>query len=154
MKYNPALLATAISLIFLAAALVAWHIQHWKNVKSDDKIDASEKLFIRRQCRRRVQSSAMLGILPIGILVEPWIEPPLGKLALGLSMLMLLGWLLILVGVDFILGHFHYRRLHQQCLSEQIQLHQEVIRLKANQNKSDLNQQSADEKKGKPISDD
>jgi hypothetical protein len=148
MIYNPALLATAIALIFLATALVARHVKHWKNVKSDEKINASEKLFARRQCRRRVQSSAMLGLLPIGILVEPWIEPPMGKLALGLSMLMLLGWLLILVGVDFVLAHFHYRRLHQQCLSQQIQLHQDVIRLKANQNKPDQNQQSTDEKEG------
>ncbi len=134
----------AIALLLMAAGLVWRHLHVWRRAKATVR-DPEERIFAWRQCRRRVQSSVMLGLLPVGMLIEPWITSSIGKLVLGLVMLFLLGWLLLLVVFDYLLVHLHYRRLHRRCVADQIKFHAEINRAKASPPKDEEESTSKEE---------
>ena len=58
----------ALVLCVSSAALVAWHIRAWKQLQHAE-IGPRQRDFRRRQYRRRMQTSALLGVLGVAILI-------------------------------------------------------------------------------------
>ena len=51
-----------------SGGLIVWHVRAWKRLQAAE-IEPRERDFRRRQYRRRMQTSAMLGVLGVAILV-------------------------------------------------------------------------------------
>jgi hypothetical protein len=104
-----------VSLILVATsiALIVQHVRVWKRLSVED-LDERELNFRRRQFRRRVQTSAMIGVLGVAIVV--------GQLLLGIvhsakfqvyywiGVLALLLWILLLAVADMVATSVYYSR--------------------------------------------
>jgi len=127
---GPGVWIMPIFILTVALGLVAWHIRQWGRLRQQD-LPAEDADFYRRQFRRRLQCSTMLALLAVGLLVVPWIPSPVGKLLLGLAMLLLAIWLGLLALADLFLTQHHYQRLHSDCVVEQAKLQMEARRLRS-----------------------
>ena len=111
--------------VLSAAGLMVWHVRAWHET-ARSAANQEEFLFYRRQFRRRMQTSGMLGVLGIGVLV--------GRLLMNLSLprivlacywagvLLLLVWLALLALVDVWATKFYFGRLRDRVRLEQAQL--------------------------------
>ena len=93
----------AISLCLFAAAvgMMFAHLRTWRLIRDQgERIDREELDYRRRQFRRRMQTSAMLGIVAAALLVGRWIRyPQFSPIVLGVFwglILFLVGWLTLL----------------------------------------------------------
>ena len=71
MKFDINYLSSIVVALLLcgsSAALIAWHIRAWRRLQGTE-IGAGERNFRRRQYRRRMQTSAMLGVLGVAIFI-------------------------------------------------------------------------------------
>lgn len=91
--------------------------------------------FYRRQFRRRIQTSAMLGILGVGLfageLLKWWISSELFFIIYYAAALLLVIWVALLAGADIWATQYHFGQLRQKCLIEQAKLHAEIRRVKS-----------------------
>jgi hypothetical protein len=122
-----------ISLVLLAAS-AAWMFRHtrsWREVQQQT-LPAEEFEFRYRQFRRRMQTSAMLGILGVvlsaGDLVQsarsnPWIMAIYCMIILTITF-----WMILLAISDIWATRFHYGRIRQRFLNEQAKLEAEFRR--------------------------
>jgi hypothetical protein len=133
---------TLIAGIILLAISALGMVRHWRN-RPEDAGHASaalegltpskngtaapvnnsrqeEREFRHRQFRRRMQGSAMIGVLgvmlPLGDLIDshPW------RLAYAGVMLSLVGWMVLLALADLVATRYHFHRVRQQLLSESV----------------------------------
>lgn len=113
-----------VSLIALAAVLSVWHLLVWRSAQHQPT--GAERGFVRRQTVRRLQTSFLLGltgalIALLAVLPARWL--PYGILAL----LLLVGWILLLAGLDFWHARQHYAasqlnlQLERRALEEQLE---------------------------------
>lgn len=119
--------------LLLASAGLIWsHVRTWRRFR-EQPLDSREHDFRRRQFRRRMQSSAMLGLLAVAIFVGHWItSPPVPTwwfLAFWGGTVLLVAWLGLLALVDAISSRHYYARLRDGYLVEQIRLQAELKRL-------------------------
>ncbi|MBN2021552.1 MAG: hypothetical protein JW809_02055 [Pirellulales bacterium] len=117
-----------IFVLFAAAGMAVWHVRVWRGVRRQE-LPPEETRFYWGQCRRRVQCSAMLALLAVGMLAGPHIPVPRMRLVLGLAMLLLVVWLGLLALGDLVVSRHHYERLASRCAVEQAKLEREVRRL-------------------------
>jgi hypothetical protein len=111
-----------------------WHVQSWRRAQLAD-LAAGELDFYRRQFRRRIQSSAMLGILAVlifaGELLTKWINSQVFFIIYWAAALLLVIWVALLAGADIWATQYHFGRLRQKCLIEQAKLHAEIRRVQS-----------------------
>jgi hypothetical protein len=122
-------------LLFLAAlGLMYWHVQSWRRLQSAD-LGPSDLDFYRRQYRRRLQTSAMLGILAVdllaGELLTFWINSQLFFIIYWSATLILVVWMALLAVVDIWATKYHFGKLKQKYLLEQAKLNAEIRRVQA-----------------------
>ncbi len=126
--------AVSILLLLAATALMAWHVRAWESFQRR-KADAAEFNYRRRQFRRRMQTSAMLGLAAIALGVgQPltiWMHSAYFTLRYWLAVVLLVCWTVLLALVDAWSSRVYYDRLRQQCRLEEIKLQAEVRRLQA-----------------------
>lgn len=115
----------AVFVTLSSVGLMAWHVRVWRQTALASN-DQEEFQFHRRQFRRRMQTSGMLGLLGVGVL--------LGRLLLALpvsrtilliywgALLLLLVWLALLALVDLWATKFYFGRLRDRVRLEQAQL--------------------------------
>jgi hypothetical protein len=126
----------AFSLFVLLAAvgLVVWHVRTWHAVQRQ-RPEAEEFDYRRRQFRRRVQTSAMLGLLGVGIfagrLLMVFFRSPVLLLIYWGGVLLLLGWVALLAAADMLATKVYFSRIRQRCLIEQAKLQAQLNRLRA-----------------------
>ena len=93
---------------------------------------AGELDFYRRQFRRRIQTSAMLGILAVmiflGELLALWIISHVFFIIYWAAALVLVAWVALLAGADIWATQYHFGQLRQKCLIEQAKLQGELRR--------------------------
>jgi len=125
-----------ISLLLLLAALglMYWNVWSWQRARSAD-LAAGELDFYRHQFRRRIQTSAMLGILAVclftGEMLTRWIHSqPFFIIYWGAALLLVI-WVALLAGVDIWATKYHFGQLRQKCLIEQAKLHAEIRRVQS-----------------------
>ncbi|MGA2064053.1 MAG: hypothetical protein ABSG86_03745 [Thermoguttaceae bacterium] len=145
MDYGSSIL---ISLVLLVSGggLMAWHVVAWRRWRSQD-VEARERDFHRRQFVRRMQTSAMLGLLgvaiPLGQVLPPWLGSVMFTVLYWGGVLVLVLWMALLALADIVATQQHFGRLHNEYLVEQAKLQAEARRLQAGQEQ--------DQGNGKPL---
>jgi len=125
-----------VSLLLLAAAagLMTSHARTWRSAR-EEPLEPGELEFCRRQFRRRMQTSAMLGLLGVAIFVGQvltlWIVSRLFVALYLAGILALLGWVVLLALADILATKYHFGRLRDNYKIEQAKLQAEVRRIRA-----------------------
>jgi hypothetical protein len=118
-------------LLLSAVVLLAMHARAWRLIQQQEMDDA-EQDYHRRQFRRRMQSSGMLGLLAVGILVGQVIAravPLTVLLVFWGGIVLLVIWVLLLAVADIVATKYHYGRLREGCLIEQAKLRAQLRRV-------------------------
>ncbi len=96
---------------------------------------AGELDFYRRQFRRRIQTSALLGILAVmiflGELLALWVNSHVFFFIYWAAALVLVVWVALLAAADIWATQYHFGQLRQKCLVEQAKLHAEIRRVQS-----------------------
>jgi len=135
MDYGSSIL---ISLVLLVSGggLMAWHVVAWRRWRSQD-VEARERNYRRRQFVRRMQTSAMLGLLGVAIIVgqvlTPWLRSLMFTVLFWGGVLVLVLWMGLLALADIVATQQHFGRLHNETLVERAKLQAEARRLQAGQ---------------------
>ena len=107
---------------------MVWHVRAWQATQGET-LEQAEFDFRRRQFRRRTQTSAMLGMLAVAILIGQLISGP-GWLRLAYwgAVVLVVFWAALLAIIDAWATKSHYGRLQQQLQLEQAKLQAELRR--------------------------
>ena len=122
-----------ISLLLLgfAAGSMASHVRTWRRAKRQEPEEDSFD-YSRRQFRRRMQTSAMLGVLAVAIFAGQLITGPrLLLIVFWGATLLLVVWVVLLAVADMVATKFHFGRLRQTYIIEQAKLKAELRRIQA-----------------------
>lgn len=125
-----------VSILMLAttAGMLYSHVRAWREYQQQ-QLDAEEYDYRRRQFRRRMQTSAMLGILGIAIFVgyvlTLWLKSPEFTVIFWIAVIMVLLWTCLLALVDIWATKHHFTRMRDHCLVEQAKLRAEIQRMQA-----------------------
>jgi hypothetical protein len=65
--WGPAI--AAVPLLALSLGLLAHHVSSWRRLKCRKDLPPDDRRFFRRQLARRVQASALMGVLAVGLVV-------------------------------------------------------------------------------------
>jgi uncharacterized membrane protein YgcG len=118
-------------LLVCAAVLMGMHARTWRSVQ-EREMEAAERDYHWRQFRRRMQSSAMLGVLAVGIFVGQWVSevarPAIVFIFWGGVALLVL-WVAVLAVTDILATKYYYGRLRQGFLVEQAKLQARLRRM-------------------------
>ncbi|MBN1395558.1 MAG: hypothetical protein JW959_11085 [Pirellulales bacterium] len=130
-------LAVSIVLLLTAAAMMLSHVRVWKSLR-EAKLDADELDYRRRQFRRRMQTSAMLGVLAAALAVgDPiticWTRSGMFAACYWLTVMLLACWIGLLALVDIWATKHYYGRLRDKCLVERAKLEAELRRMEGSE---------------------
>jgi hypothetical protein len=124
---------TAI-LLLAAIAMIVSHVRTWRDFRDAD-ISDEEFDYRWRQFRRRIQTSAMLGLLSVAILVgyilTLWLRSPTFTAVYWIAIILVLFWTCLLALADIWATKHHFGRMHDRCLIEQAKLRAEIQRMQA-----------------------
>jgi hypothetical protein len=113
----------------LSAGLIAWHVRAWKRLQGAE-IEPGERNFRRRQYRRRMQTSAMLGVLGaaifIGQLLMIWVTSQAFLVVYWGGVVVLVLWLALLALADMAATGFYYSRVKSNYVVERARLQGEL----------------------------
>ena len=133
--WSPTLVACF--LLACAVGLMASHVRTWRSADAE-KLEPREREYRWRRFRRRMQTSAMLGLLAIAIFAGPllmrWIGSKWFAFGYWTGVMLLLLWMALLAWADIIATQQHYGRLERDYLSEQTKLLSELHRIRAAKN--------------------
>jgi amino acid permease len=131
---NWSLTLICLFMLLSAVALMASHVRTWRRVQQHDSTP-DELDYHRRQYRRRMQTSALLGLLAVAIfvgqLVIVHVQPRLLLLAYWGAVLLLICWMALLAVADILATKHHFGRLRQTCIVEQAKLQAKIRRIRA-----------------------
>ena len=124
-----------VSLLLLASAagLMVWHVRLWRTLR-DRPLEPRELAYRRGQFRRRMQTSAMLGLLGVAIISGEALTLSGSRMFAGLywgGVLLVVAWMALLALADMLATHQHFNRLRTEYLIERAKLQAEVQRIKA-----------------------
>ena len=120
----------ALGTLLASMALAWWHLR-MRRLHEQADFTPKQHDFYRRQFRRRIQVSAMLGLLGILLGIETWVERPLILAVVGLAMLILLLWIMLLACVDAFASRMHFDQIRSDYIVEQAKLEAQARRLRA-----------------------
>ena len=125
--------AVGITLILVAALLIASHLRAWRTADHGGLREAEREFHVRR-FRRRLQASVLLGVVGILILgdlgMERFFKEDLLRLLYWCGVVVLLLWLLLLAGGDWLASRAYYSREWNRLQVERSSLQADVVRLK------------------------
>lgn len=127
-------IAVTIVLLLAAGGLLASHVWAWRTSQHEE-LDPQERDYRRRQFRRRMHTSAMLGLLAVvtlgGYLLTLWFRSAWLAVLFSGSVMVLACWVVLLALLDMYATKRHFGRLRQDCLVEQAKLEAELRRIQA-----------------------
>jgi hypothetical protein len=127
-------IAVTAVLLLAAGGLLASHVWVWRASRRQ-KLDPQELDYRRRQFRRRMHTSAMLGLLAVvtlgGYLLTLWFRSAWLIVVFSGSVMVLACWVVLLALLDMYATKQHFGRLRQDCLVEQAKLEAELRRIQA-----------------------
>jgi hypothetical protein len=131
------IVVVAALLLLAAAVLIVSHVRSWRTSQQVES-EPEEFDYRRRQFRRRMQTSAMLGVLGVVVLVgyvlTVWLRSGWVATISGLAAIGLVGWIALLALADVWATKHHFGRQHDRCLIEQAKLRAEIRRIEAFRN--------------------
>lgn len=122
----------AASLLVVSATLIWWHLLAWRRADHGGLTDGDYR-FYRNQFRRRMQSSAMLGLVGILALVDLWIADATARAVLWCFILLIVVWTLILAGTDWLASRLHFDKLLSASAVEHALLKRELEKFRREQ---------------------
>ncbi len=144
-----------VGLLLIVAAwwLVRLHVEGWRELHRRARDMAPEEYdFRRRQLRRRTQTSALLGLIGLGMLIGRllivWRAPPTAILAYWAGIVLLVLWLGLLAVADMVATRLYFTRLRRDYLVERARLEAELRRMKRPQEDGEADEQAGDDTKG------
>lgn len=120
------------AIIMLAVAMIVSHWRTWRSMAGHNCDDA-ERTYQRRRFRRRMQTSVMLALIGVALIVGQWIPPriwPSTYVFFWCGVVLMVFWVVLLAGADFLATSTRIGRLQRQRAAEQSRLQAELIRLK------------------------
>ena len=107
------------------------HHRSWQLSRQNES-DEAELDFRRRQYRRRMQTSTMMGLLVLGTFGGQFITGA-AVLIVGYwaGVLLLVVWIALLAGADYLATRYHFSRLRHNCMLEEAKLHAEARRIRS-----------------------
>lgn len=118
-----------VLLMLLAGTMIVSHWRAWVRAREDESFGEQERRFAWRQCRRRSQASAMIGIVGLGICIYQLIprDEVVVTVYLG-GMIFVVLWIMLLAIGDVIDTRAHFGRIHRQHRTDQARLAREFNR--------------------------
>ena len=140
-------------LILAAACFVRWHVRAWRALAARARgMDPAELDFRRRQLRRRTQTSGMLGLVGIAMLVGRllivWRAHPTLILLFWGGVVLLVLWLGLLAVADMVATRYYFGRLRQSYLVEQARLRAQLRRMEKTRGNGRADEESRDKAEG------
>ncbi len=130
----PTVIIVSLLLLVAAGVMMLSHVRAWRAFRQQ-MLDAEDFDYRRRQFRRRMQTSAMLGLLavalPVGIVLTNWLRSGWFVLFYCLAMIVVVFWVILLALVDAWATKHHFGRLRHQCMVEKLKLEAEIRRIQA-----------------------
>ena len=102
-------IAFGASLVALSLLLLATHWNSWRKADHGGLSDRDQE-FHRRQFRRRIQSSGMLGLIGLLMLGSLWLEETWAQAMLWVGLCFALLWVIGMALLDWWLSSTHYGR--------------------------------------------
>ncbi len=103
----------AVLLVVASAGLIVWHIRTWNQFAAEEPGERELK-FRRRQYRRRLQTSTMIGLLGVAIFVGQLLLDTVHSqkfhVYYWIGVLLLVLWILLLAIGDMVATSFYYSR--------------------------------------------
>ncbi len=125
-----------ITLMLVAALLVASNLHAWRTADHGG-LGQAEREFQARRFRRRAQASALVGVVGLLILgdlaMERFFKEDLLRLLYWCGVVVLLLWLLLLAGGDWLASRAYYTGEWNRLQAERTSLQADVARLKREQ---------------------
>ena len=122
------------TLLLAAVVLMISHVRSWRAFQQEP-LDAEDFDYRRRQFRRRMQTSAMLALLAVALLVgyvlTVWLGPDNFVVVFWIAVMAVACWVALLAAVDIWATRHHFGRLRHHCLVEQAKLQAELRRIQA-----------------------
>ena len=112
-------------IVLLSLVLMAWHVKSWREADHGGLAERDYEFF-RRQFRRRMQSSAMLGIIGLLILGHLWVIDNMMLALYWTGVLGLLVWTMLLAAADFAASRLHYSSEVADQKTEHLLLQREI----------------------------
>jgi len=110
------------------------HRRSWSHAQREE-LDTDELDYRRRQFRRRMQTSAMLGVLAVTLPVVDWLTARSESIPLHLIcwsvVLLLVVWIGLLALADLVATKYHFGRMQHSHLVEEAKLKAELHRMEA-----------------------
>lgn len=111
--------------------LMTAHVRAWRRFRQQD-LEEEDYDYRRRQFRRRMQTSAMLGLLAVAIFAGNWLgKPSLWGVFFWSGVLLMVGWVTLLAIADLLATKHHFGRLRRTYLVEEAKLQAELRRIEA-----------------------
>jgi uncharacterized membrane protein len=120
----PTLLFSA-ALVFTSLVLLAWHVKSWREADHGGLAERDYQ-FHRRQYRRRMQSSGMLGIIGLLILGHLWVRDNAMLAVYWAGVLGLVVWTVLLAIADLAASRLHYGPHVAEQRTEHLLLKREI----------------------------
>ncbi len=112
--------------LFVASGLLLWiHWRAWGACRSEE-LDEREFDFRRRQFRRRVQASAMIGIVGVAVVVGLAITDATILAILWLAVVSLVVWMLLLAFADMVSSYYYYQQIRAEHMAEHASLQSQL----------------------------
>ena len=115
----------ATVLFAIAALLMLQHEWTWRKIQRTER-DSREVDFARRQYRRRLQASGLIGVVAVAIAVSGWVEQAWQVLFYWIGVALVVVWILLLGLVDWASSYAHFQRIHKRQLAEHAALQAEL----------------------------
>jgi hypothetical protein len=137
MKFLPSTLFSLI-LLLVSGVLMLSHWRNW-NAYRGQELPQTEFDYRRRQFRRRMQASGMIGIVGIALFAGvalflgresliPWFEDPVIIFVYWAAVVLITVWMALLALVDVWASRRYVNRILEDDLLEQTKLHAELFR--------------------------
>jgi ABC-type xylose transport system permease subunit len=128
-------IAVGLALSATAAGLTVSHVCSWRRfAASADAADANERNYRRRQFRRRIQTSSLLGLLALAIIAGHWAScPPWRPWAFAFYwglVVTVVAWVALLALVDLVSTRLYFGRVQERYRLEELRLKAELDRLR------------------------
>jgi hypothetical protein len=122
-------------LVVLSLLLLAIHWNSWRKADHGG-LSEREQDFHRRQFRRRIQSSGMLGLVGLLMLGSLWIEETWAQAMLWTGLLFALLWVIAMALLDYWASRTHYGRDQVLNTAEMEVLKAEIRKFEREQNQA------------------
>ena len=126
--------SVSLFLLIASVGLIISHVRSWRAFRQQ-ALQTEEYNYRRRQYRRRMQTSGMLGVLAVALGVgyglTIWLRSDVFIGVFWLAMMLLACWVALLALADVWATKYHFGRLRQDNLVEQVVLQAEIRRIQA-----------------------